>query len=378
MKPSNDDLVELRASAMPRAFRCPGSARAPFVSVSEDSEAGANGTAVHEVLRPLAEGGSVDWANVEAIAAKYGADAEEVRMLAAMAAKLWPSIADSFRGALTEVELSTPIGFDTGVTLSGHVDLLTVTGTVARAGDWKSGRKDSDYSHQMRAYGALVLADDASLTEVTVTVIWIRDGEIENYTMTRHDAEKWFLELHERVVQWDGVFHPGQHCGYCQRSHECEAANALVRRDVAAISDRAIVARAEAELSLMAPTEIIDLNRKAELVEKYADRVRKAIKAHVLEHGDIVADGVRLTIETEERRGLDAMKAWPVLEAEGFQDNDFAECMDLRVSRVEKRIAMKAGRGNGASAIRALAQKLESAKAVEVTEVKKLREKRSG
>lgn len=370
-------LSEFRASAMPRAFRCAGSVRVPLVPVAEDSEAGANGTAVHEVLRPLAEGGSVDWATVGDIAAKYGADLEEVRILSAMATKLWPAIADSFRGALTEVELSTDVGFDTGASLSGHVDLLTVTGTVARAGDWKTGRKDSDYSHQMRAYGALVLADDVALTEVTVTVIWIRDGEIENYTMSRSDAEKWFVELHDRVVDWDGVFHPGSHCMFCQRSHECEAANALVRRDVAAISDRAVVARAEAELSLMAPGEIIELNRKAELVEKYADRVRKAIKAHVIATGDIVANGVRLTIETEERRGLDALKAWPVLEGVGFADNDFAECMDLRVSRVEKRVATKAGRGNGASAVRDLAAKLEAAQAVEVTEVKKLREKRS-
>jgi hypothetical protein len=229
----------------------------------------------------------------------------------------------------------------------------------------------------MRAYGALLLLEDQALTEVTVTVIWLRDGDIENYTLTRADAEAWLRALIERVVEWDGVYEPGLHCGHCPRSHECEAANALVRRDVAAMSDRELVARAECELELMEPDQIVGLLAKADLVADYAERVRSAIKKHVLTHGDIVANGVRLTIETEEQRKLAPAAAWPVLEAAGFSDDDFARVLDLKITRVEKVVAEKAGRGKGAAAVRRLSKELEEAGAIELKEVKKLARKRA-
>ena len=370
-----DDLV-LRASRMPLAFRCAGSVRVPDLSISEYSEPASLGTAVHEALRPLAEGRGLQWDELPAVASRHGVDGDELRLLCAIAAKLWPQLADSFTDALSEVGLAVEVA--PGVTLTGHLDLLAVKGVVARAADWKTGRKDSDYSQQMRAYGALVLFDDPLLTEVTVTIVWLRDAEIENYTVTRESAQRWARELVESVVQWDGTFRPGPHCGYCPRSHECAAANALVRRDVAALADRSLVARTESDLASMTPAEIVTLYRKAGMVLDYAGRVRDAIKAHVAEHGDIVGDETRLTIETEERRELDPVAAWPALEEAGFTDEDFAASMDLRISRVEKRVAQKAGRGQGAAAVRSLGEQLAKAKAVSVREIRKLVEKRIG
>src|SRR6185369_15769341 len=124
---------------------------------------------------------------------------------------------------------------------------------VARAGDWKTGRLDAYHAQQMRAYAALLLLEDSELVEATSTVVWIRDGEIESYTMRREALRPWLLELEERVVKWDGTYHPGAHCGFCPRSHECHAATAYVRRDVAAIADKLMVTRAETELSAMEP-----------------------------------------------------------------------------------------------------------------------------
>jgi hypothetical protein len=365
----------VRASGMPLAFACPGSTHAAAVPVDEESYPGRLGTAAHLVLRSLAETGSIQWDAIPEVAARYAVDADEIRMLAGMATKLWPKLAPSFPNALTELPLSAE--FFPGWTLSGHVDLLSMSGTVARAGDWKTGRIDSNHAQQMRAYAALLLLEDHELTEATATVIWIRDGEIESYTMDRAGLRAWLEELVARVVGWDGVYHPGRHCGYCQRSHECEASTAYVRRDVAAISDRALVARAEGELSLMPPAEIIELHRKAELVAGYAYRVKDAIKRHVLEHGAIEGEGVKLTIESRVTRELDPVAAFPVLEAAGFEDADFAECMDLGISRVEKRIAQKAGRGNGAAAVRELAAKLGEADAVKTKETHYLKERRT-
>lgn len=368
-------LLSIRASSLPLAFRCPGSLERGALRVDSAHEMADLGTAIHEGLRPLAEHGALDWDLLGEIAVRHRVDADDMRALCAIGAKLWPEISASFPDALTEVELTSEIA--PGVFVTGHPDFLSRSAKIARAGDWKTGRKDSDYSEQMRGYGALVLLDDPELEEVTITVIWLRDAEIENYTMRRADVAPWRERLLGTIVQWDGVYRVGSHCQYCPRSHDCEAANALVRRDVAAMTDRALVARAECEIELMSPGEIIEMVRKASLVASLAGRVRDAVREHVRRHGDIVADGVRLTLEQENRRELDPLKSWPVLEANGFGDEDFAAVIDLRVSRVEKRVAECAGRGKGAAMVRKLRAELEEAGAVSVKTTEKLKEKRS-
>lgn len=375
-------MIEIRASRAPLAFACPGSIRPASIALSAEGTASRVGTATHAALQVLAESGSIDWDGIPELAARHDVNPEEVRILCGMASKLWPTLSPSFPGALTEVYLSADRQATDGTqyALTGHADILSISGTVARVGDWKTGRHDANYAQQMRAYAALALLDDHTLTEATATVIWIRDGEIENYTMKREALRPWLSELEERVVAWDGVFHPGGHCDgqFCPRSHECEASKALVRRDVAAISSRELVARAEAELATMAPDELIELHRKADLVKRYAERIDDAIRLHVLEHGAVKGtQGTMLTIDASVRREINPVAAWPVLEAAGFVDEDFAECMDLRISRVEKRVAEKAGRGNGAAAIRELKSKLDEAKAVSTRETYHLKERRT-
>jgi RecB family exonuclease len=135
------DLVQLRASSLPLAFRCPGSLRPSKIQIHETSEASELGTAAHEALRALAERGSIDWDALPELTERYAVSLDELRMLCGAATKLWPAIRESFPNAITEQELRAEIL--EGVTLTGHVDLYSVTGTVARAGDWKTGRNAS-------------------------------------------------------------------------------------------------------------------------------------------------------------------------------------------------------------------------------------------
>jgi hypothetical protein len=367
-------ILTLRCSALPLAFRCPASVLPSAVRINESHQAADAGTAVHELVRPLPVLGRIDWDQVVPIAQKYSADSDEVRVLCALAVKLWKSVAETFAGAMTEVELEQEIV--PGVKLTGHADLLTVTPKVIRSGDWKGGRKDNDYSHQVKGYLVLSLLEHERVPEGSTTVLWIRDQDIENYRMTRDDAKRWIDLFVARVVEWDGVYRPGSHCAHCPRSHACEAANAMVRRDVVAIADKALVARAESEIELMTPAEIIDLYRKAELVVKYAERARAAIKAHVERHGDVVADGTRLTITTEHRREVDPLEAWPVLEALGLTDDDFARVIEIRLSRLEKLIQERALRGKKAEAVRQLGALLQAAGAITRNETRKLQERR--
>lgn len=365
--------LALRASGMPLAFRCPGSVR-PELRVDETHEAATVGTAVHEALRPLAERGGLDWDEVRAVANRYDVDIDDVRVLCAKAVALWKQVRESFPGSITEADLSVELE---GALLTGHMDLISVAGDVARVADWKTARVDHDYEHQMRAYGALVLLTYPQLREVTVTILWIRDETVENYTLTRADAVEWAARVEAEVVRWNQTYRPGVHCRHCPRSHECQAANALLRRDVAVIGDRELVSRVESELDLMLPEEVVELVAKARMVEGLAKRVCAAVKAHVLAHGDIVAPGLgRLTIEESHPRELDPLKAFPVLEAQGFGDPELAQVVSVSVSKAEKLVAERAGRGKGAAAVRALNAALDAAGAVSLGTTEKLVQKR--
>jgi hypothetical protein len=371
------DLLTVRASALPLAFRCAGSLRPDpnEVRINPSHDAANDGTAAHECFQKLVENGLVDWDAVPEVAQKHGADVEEVRMLCAMASRLWRQVKDSFYGALSELGFASEVA--PGVTLTGHVDINAVNGTVARAADWKTGRKDTDYSHQYRAYATLILLDDPTLTEVTVTGIWVRDGDIENYTMTRADARAWLRELQDRVLQWDGVYRTGSHCVWCPRSHECQAARAMFRRDMETVASPDVLARIEGDLSQVSAEEALDIYQKAALVEQFAGKIKASLKRHVEENGDIQTKNYRLTVVSEERRNLDPMLAWPVLDLEGFTDEDKAACMKFSISKVEALVKERAGRGNGARAIRELNGKLQEARAIGVDEIRKLTLKRA-
>jgi hypothetical protein len=342
------------------------------VSIREDSPAADAGTAAHLLLATLVETGVAPWDDVADVAKAHGCDPDELRMLLACGVRLWRDVAPSFVNARTELQADLTHG---ALTLTGHMDLVAIATASARVADFKTGRKDSDYSAQLRGYAALVFAAWPELEEVTATALWVRDGEIENYTITRAQNEAWLDQVERTLTTWDGAYHPAPaRCLYCRRAHECQGRTALVRREVSAI------AATDAEgldLAAMPPEAVIDLVERAAMVAKLAERLRAAVKEHVQLAGDVVAaDGRRLTVVQEPRREVDALAAWPVLEAQGFQDEDFAACMKLSVSALEKRVATKAGRGKGAAATRALNEALNAAHAIRTKTTEKLTTKR--
>jgi len=372
--PREREILDLRASAMPAAFLCPGSIRRPVVRIREEGEAANLGSAVHEALRPLVEDGAAAFDRVSDLAEEYGCDPDELRMLISCGAKLWKQVEASFPNAVTEQPMKLDLG--DGYVLTGTTDLISGTSESLRLGDWKSGRKDSDYSNQMRAYGAMALLGwpTADAPEsATVTALWLRTIEAQNYTITRDAAIRWLDELRDRVIQWDGIYHPGAHCTYCRRAHECEARSALVRRSIADVLGGVSSAQA---LEAMAPDQILDLHQRATLILGVADQVRKAIKAHVEMNGDVVGTDQRLTITTENRRRLQTVPAFEVLSALGFRDPEWAECVEIKLSKAEAIVKEKAPKRGGAAAIRDLQDKLEAADAVRTFEIRKLTTKR--
>lgn len=366
-------MKTIRVSSLPRIFKCAASLAPVKISINGSNPAAADGTAAHEVLQGLPSSG-IQWDKIPAIAAKHGANPDEVRMLSAMGAKLWNQVKDSFLGAMTEVRLEIPITDE--FQLVGHADLIAVSSRAIRVGDYKTGRKDSDYHHQLVGYAALALLASEDIDEASATILWVREQEIENWTLDRAAAEAWLKELRWILAGRD-TFRPGSHCAYCPRNHECEAANALVRRDIAAITDKSLAARLECDLATMPHEEVIAALHKADLVVKYAERVRAAVKAHIEAHGDIIAPGARLTVVSEERRELDPLAAWPILEQLDFKDEDLARVMKLSISKIEQVLRDRAPKGEKKRAVEHLGELLQASNAVIKTKTSKLQERRS-
>lgn len=370
-------LIKLRASAMPTAFKCAGSVQPCALEAEEVNEAAENGTAAHKCLEPLATKGAVEWENIDNVCDELDGNSEEVRMLCSKATKLWSKIRDTFPAALTEIAVSyeLPELEVAGLKLTGHIDVISIVGNQVRILDWKTGRIDANYAHQMKAYLAMVILAYPELEGGTATIAWVRSGDVENYTMTRQDALRWVHDFEGRVVNWDGVYRTGDHCVHCRRFHECQAGNALARSYVAAIGDVGIDSVGSQVLTLD-PNACIELYHKARYVSQIADKALKAIKGRAEKQGEIVGKESKLYIETEGRRELDPQKAWGVLDAHGFTEADFAACIKMPISKVEKRVAELAGKGAGAAAKRDIAQKLELVGAIEIKEVTKLEERR--
>lgn len=360
------DKLRLRCSALPLAFRCPGSVRRGDMSINETNDAADMGTAAHAGLATLVETGRVDWDSVPDLAKRHNVDADELRVLLAQGAKLWAQVSISFPEPMTELELGVDAD---GFVLSGHADILGRSANVAHVGDWKTGRLDSDYREQLLGYAALALLEDSTLTAATAGVLWVRDGEYEHHTLAREGLQAWEQRVKAEIVEWDGTYRPGSHCTHCPRAHECAAAKALARRDVAVL-----LATDEPERAIeeMTPEQVISIVEKARTVSALAERVVKAAKARVANDGDLVGAGKRLTLQHEERRRLLVMPAFEVLQQQGFDDAEMAEVMDLSLRKAEQVAAKKAGKGKGAAATRALDAALEQAGAVQVDVVTKL------
>lgn len=367
--------LTLRCSALPLAFLCPGSVRPGALSIDEVHEGGALGSAAHECLRSLPECGRIDWAGVTEVAQRHHVAEQEpeLRMLLALGQNRWNELKDSFPDAVTEL----PVKFDGGeFELTGHIDVHGSTMDRVYILDWKTGRLDHDYSEQLKGYAALALLEDDALVEATAGIVWLRTGEWEHYTMRREELGAYLRRLKSIVVDWDGTFRAGDHCHHCPRSHECPARHALVRRDVAAFLGGELTEYAcdQNALERLPAAELHALLASADLVHDIAARVRKEMRALVERKGDIVhpETGARLTLEKTQKRHLEVIPSFPVLTAHGFEDQEFAEVVDISLAKAEDVVARKAPYRGGKKAKEKLRADLEAVGAIKTEPVARL------
>jgi len=360
----------IRASSAPLAIYCPGSVRAAEVPISIEHEAAGMGTAAHDAMARIVHGLSVDIADLAQV---HGVNPDELGMLVRFGRKAWDELSSEFGELMAEQFFEAPLA--TGVSLTGHPDLLSVIRLQRRAvvADYKFGRLDQDYKAQLMAYAVLVFEYVAEIDECDLMVVWMRDQDVERYRVTRAEALAWRERFIKRVVNWDGVYHPGQHCAHCPRSHECPALVAMARRDLEVFGGPDLAAQIERGLEDMPAATIVELRRKAKVIETLLKSLDEATRTVVRKRGPLDSgDGQVLKFVESERREVNTLLAWPVLH-QVASDEEIAERVTVSLSAFEKLVATKAGRGKGAGAVREFAAALEATGAVTKVTIEQLR-----
>jgi hypothetical protein len=337
------------------------------VSITSSHEAATAGTAAHEAMRAVVSGLDPD---LDELARRHGVDRDELGRLVWYGRKIWTELAPSFPDPETEVTV-------TGGSLTGHVDLLSlyrsdptlVLCDRAAGIDWKSGRKDSDYFHQVAGYAYCVLSEHSEVDEITFSVAWLRDCEVETYVFTRVQLEAWRAGLVNAMDSPDD-FRTGPQCECCPRSTNCPALMAVVRRDVEMFSAE----EPGALLDGATPDQLIAVLRRAKSVAKFAEGAEKLIRERVRASGPLVgSDGTKIAlVEEPGARVIDTALAWPVLQ-ERLTDDEIAKAVKVSITKAQDAVAEKAPpRGKGA-AKKELSEALDAAGAVTQTTIEKLK-----
>lgn len=380
----------IRCSSLPMAFVCPGSVRRGDVLIDPVCEPADQGSAAHEAMQAIVEMDlkSIDDIDLVGIARKWSADPDELKIQAFIGLKIWKDVRQWFPNAQAEVNLQQEfdLGGDVVLELTGHLDAMSIDlrARAGRFGDWKFGRVDKNHSHQVKGYGTLQLANYADIDKALGFVGWALGSEpgggpdIEDYSMTRDQMWEWLDEVKKRIVEWDGVFHPGQQCAFCQRNHDCPAMLAMARRDVLVLGGAEMAERIAGGLQDMPNAELIALDRRARVLTRVIESLRAVVKQRVEAAGGCLpdGDGRELRFVNIPHRVIDPILSRLVLE-ERLSKEAIAACTKIGARDLDNAVAKKAERGGKKAAIKELDDALRAAGAITEEMTRKLMDVRT-
>lgn len=370
---TTNDIISLRASSLPMAFRCAGSLmrEADHIdgkvhAVPASGEEASLGTAVHEVLRDVVRADVDELPDLMEYANRWAVDADDLAMLARFGLKAWRELRQYFPSPMTEVELSC--GDRTSWELTGHLDVYAPGDQSAGIIDWKSGRLDVDSYHQMAAYARLS-ASDCKAESFICPVVYLREGNYRVFRFTREDLSVWQERLVNEVVQWDSTYRPGEQCRFCARQLSCPARSALVQQSA---RDLAEFQQAGGPLT---HADILSLYRRAKVVSSAVEHFDKWLRQQIEAAGPIVTEEASLELSEQDRDQIKPLEAWPML-SQKLDEQELAACVKIGKTALLDAIGAKAPpRGKG-KAKAELMEELRAAGAVDVKTVKVLREVR--
>lgn len=224
----------LTASALPRAFRCPGSLVLPEARTSSAwATAGTDRHAEQE----------------------HAIDAGDLSTMPDKVRRLIPADATSIRAEVAVAyDVATGAGRELGVGLEraygdlapfeipGTIDLLVLAPGRALVADWKGVEEvDEPAANEQTTLYALAVARAYGLDDVTVAIGYLVTGRVEYATLDVFELDTFgerlrrlHLDVAAAARRIDGGALPdvsdGAHCKYCPAQHVCPAKVALVHR----------------------------------------------------------------------------------------------------------------------------------------------------
>jgi hypothetical protein len=262
--------------------------------------------------------------------------------------------------------------YDLGGTMdvAGFSADMTNWGTV----DWKTTRlENADYAPQQMIYLwlskrwiMLNLPPKKWPTHYQYHIVFVRDWteEVsEAYTAEQLDA--WLGGFIDRLESWNGrEYHPGGHCLYCPRQADCPAIYHMVMAMARALQHEGFEQTAE-----KADAEtLVDFYVKANAVSTLIGNAKDLLKALTVGRGgEIPSSQGTLKTEYRPRYVIDALKAWPLCEA-NLSEEQIAAAVTLSKERLLDGIAENTAKGGKGKAKEAFWEALQDAEAVEKTD----------
>lgn len=360
--PKRTPMLSIRCSALPRIAQCPASANPPAIKIDPPSEAGTMGTAVHLHNAAMVRGLIPD---IGKIANEYDIDPHELEKLCGLSRGAWRTLRESFPGAESEVPTKY-VDVANGITLTGTMDVRSVTPAYLSILDWKSGWADRDHTHQVRGYGwsELQKPELAHIQEVRTHVLNLRRGVVDTHVYTRAELAAWWESLVLDLRLTPDRFSPGEHCGFCQRFFECDAQKTMTRYALEVIRQDVTPA--------MTPEQLAGAIGYARVAEKFSEGLRAVVKAQVVAAGGVVpySDTHELAIEHGERREIDFSAGEDVIVA--YAGDKWREAVSVGNGDIERVVKATAARGDKGKQAAAFWRALETADAINVTPTEKL------
>ena len=322
-----DKKPAIRCSSLPILSKCLGMMGANL-TVDIESEVGQMGTAVHAYAAQLIREGKDP---------EITSDDSEFMYLAAMVRRFWQDAQPDYPEPRVEQKLEAVLPH---FEVSGHPDLFSIADKF-RVVDFKSGYKtDADVLPQLMGYAYLVYVAHPEIQseDVTLTVAWLRDSEIQEWSYTAAQVKDWMRSLHRRAGAWNGNdFTAGEHCQYCVRFHDCPARRELARSAVTDLLEMDVEAATRAELA----PKMVDLYSRVQMLQRQIDSFRSWLRQDLKEHGPMeCGPGKTLQLGTRSRPTIDVKKAWATLRG-ALDDDELCSCLKLSKTKLIKAVTAK-------------------------------------
>ena len=365
----------IHCSALDLAWICPESiplTGAPTL-VDPHNEMAELGTASHRAALCV---GTHEEPDLPGLAERFGVGLDDLTIRWHLTRKAWKDVRLKLGGGAAEVNM-TYYDEQFDVSLVGTCDRFNVKGNAAFAADWKFGYLEQPHDQQLAGYGFLIAKTIPEVEKFWSGVCYVMLGVWVGRWYTRQQLDDWFDELCHRIELGRGTFTPGHHCRFCSRQYDCPGFDAYRSKALAFFRGGALP---EIEVKLDDPPEklgpqIAEAMRTWKLVEKYGNELKALARKYAEDHGGFpTGDGRRYAMLPQNKRDIDARKAWPVLVKLGFTDDDLASLASMSLPQMKKIVSDRMERGQKKQAIEELEHALEAAGAVTTKTTKQLRE----